>query len=390
MSAVVLCVLSLTACRSPEPEVPQPTDEAIAHEVTITPEQQQAIGLTTALAVEHQVGPTIESFGRVIPRQQGRAQVTSPVAGRVTTQSAERIPAPGTVVRRGQLLAEVEQTYTALERVQLDVGYAGAGGAAQEAKAALDAAAAEYQRSQTLFTAKIVSRKRVEEAKAAWLQAQSRFETAQRQATSYGTATVASGKQLRRFALTAPIAGVVVQADLTAGQQVDTTTPLFVIADSSTVWIEAPIFEDDVQKIEQTRPVTIRTPGDSQASWIGRPRYTGTVVDPLKRTTSFVYEVANADGRLRLGMSVTVALPIGPERLLVTVPEAALIEGEKGNGVVYIRRSPTQVVEQHVTIGERRDGFVAVTGDITAGQELVVTGVSELFGMASGRLMTEE
>ena len=390
MSAVVLCVFGLMACRSPEPEAPQHTDEATAHEVTVTLEQQQAIGLTTAVAVERQVEPTIESFGRVIPRQQGRVQVTSPVAGRVTTQSAEGIPTPGTMVRSSQLLAEVDQTYTAPERVQLDVGYAGAGGAAQEAKAALDAAAAEYQRSQTLFTAKIVSRKRVEEAKAAWLQAQSRFETAEQQAASYGTATTARGNQLRRFALTAPITGVVVQADLTAGQQVDTTTPLFVIADPSTVWVEAPIFEDDVQKIERTHPVTIRTPGDSQASWIGHPRYTGTVVDPLKRTTSFVYEVANADGRLRLGMSVTVTLPIGPERLRVMVPEAALMEGEKGSGVVYVRRSPTRFVEQQVTIGERRDGFVAVTGDVTAGQELVVTGVSELFGMAPGRLMTEE
>jgi len=87
---------------------------------------------------------------------------------------------------------------------------------------------------------------------------------------------------------------------------------------------------------------------------------------------------------------VTVTLPIGPERLRVMVPEAALMEGEKGSGVVYVRRSPTRFVEQQVTIGERRDGFVAVTGDVTAGQELVVTGVSELFGMAPGRLMTEE
>jgi cobalt-zinc-cadmium efflux system membrane fusion protein len=358
--------------------------------VTLTPEQQQAIGLTTAPAIERQVGPIVESFGHVIPRQQGRTQVTSPVAGRITPQSAERIPAPGTVVRGGQLLAEVEQIYTAPERVQLDVGYAGAEGAAQEAKAALDAAATEYQRSQTLFTAKIVSRKRVEDAKAAWLQARSRFETAQRQAASYGAATAASGNQLRRFALTAPITGVVVQADLTAGQQVDTTTPLFVIADPSTVWVEAPVFEDDVQKIERTRPVTIHTPGDPQASWIGRPRYTGTVVDPLKRTTSFVYEVANADGRLRLGMSVTVALPAGPERPMVMVPEAALMEDEKGSGVVYVRRGPTQFVEQQVRIGGHYDGFVAVTGDVVAGQELVVTGMPELFGMVPGRLMTEE
>ena len=180
------------------------------------------------------------------------------------------------------------------------------------------------------------------------------------------------------------------QADLTAGQQVDTTTPLFIIADPSIVWAEAPIFEGDLHKLQQTRTAVIRTVGEAQQSWTGRLLYAGTVVDPIKRTSSLVYEVDNTDGRLKLGMSVMITLPAGAEHPAVMVPESALLESEKEKGIIYIRRSPTQFSEKEVQIGDRRDGFVAITGDIKAGDELVVMGAPELFGMMPGRLATEE
>ncbi len=387
---VLLCIVTNMACHSQDTELLPSPEENQSRDVTLSEEQQQAIGLSTAPAEERKIGPVIESFGRIIPRVQGRVQVTSPVPGRVTPQSVERIPAPGTVVRQGQVLAEVEQTYTVSERVQLDVGEEGAGGAAAEAKAALDVAVAEYQRSQNLFAAKIVAHKRVEEAKASWLQAQSRYETAKRQEASYQRATTTKGEPLRRVALTAPITGVIVQADLTAGQQVDTVTPLFVITDPSIVWAEAPIFEGDLHKLQQTRTAVIRTVGEDQQSWTGRLLYTGTVVDPIKRTASLVYEVDNKDGRLKLGMSVMVTLPTGAEHPAVMVPETALLESEKGKGVVYVRRNATQFSEKEVQIGDRRDRFVAIAGDIKAGEELVVIGVPELFGMRPGRLAPKE
>lgn len=388
--AFFCCIVLGAACQPQAPEPENQTTDGKPGEFTLTAEQQQAIGLSTTPVISQTVNSIIESFGRVIPHQQGRVQMTSPIAGHVTPESGERIPSPGMAVRKGQILAEVEQTYTAPEQVQLDVGEEGAGGAAQEAKAALDTAAAEYQRSQNLLRAKIVSRKRVEEAKGAWLQAQSRYETATRQAASYRIATASGGGHLRRFALTAPIAGVVVQADVTAGQQVDTVTPLFVIADLSTVWVEAPVFEGDLENVDAKTAVTIHSVGTESRSWIGQPLSTGAVVDPLKRTTSLLYEVKNTDGVLRLGMSVTITLPTGPPQTVVMTPEASLIEREGRRGIVYVRRSPTTFAEQEVTLGVRRDGFVAIVGGVQIGDDVVVTGVLELFGTQPGRLVAEE
>lgn len=387
-------VMLIGACnQSEEPELVRQTNKAAAQVVSVTSEQQQAIGLTTAPAVLREIGPVLESFGRVIPRTQGRVQMIAPVAGLVTPQSAERIPTPGSVVRKGQLLAEIEQTYTVLEKVQLDVGEEGAEGIAQEALAALDAAEAEYQRSQQLFAAKIVGHKRVEEAKASLRQARSRYETAKRQAASYRVATTTGKDHVRRFPLLAPIDGVVVQADITAGQQVNTESALFVLADPSIVWVEAPVFEGDLRKIQQPRSATIivnSTEGDTFLSVVGRPLFTSPVVDPVKRTATLVYEVKNTNGQLKLGMSVTVAIPIGSTTLQVMVPEAALVEDAHHMGVVYVRQNPTEFAERTVKIGERRDGYVSVGGNLAVGEELVVTGVAELFGAMPGRLVTDE
>jgi membrane fusion protein, heavy metal efflux system len=331
------------------------------------------------------VRPVVESFGRVISRLQGRVQIASPVAGRITAQSATLIPSPGAAVHQGQLLAEVEQTYTAPEQVQLDIGEKGAIGAAQEAKAALEAAAAEYQRSQNLFQAKIGSRKRLEDAKAAWLQAQSRYETARRQQASYHAAITPSGGSLKRFPLTAPLAGVIVQADVTAGQQVDTTTPLFTIADLSTVWVEAPIFEGDLGRVDRNSEARIRSVSDAGMSWTGKSIYASDVVDPLKRAANLLYAVDNAAGRLKLGMSVSVLVPAGPEKQMVMVPETALVENGGGKGVVYVRQSPTLFAEKEVTIGMRQDGLVAVAGEVKEGDDIVTVGAPELFGQMPGR-----
>jgi len=115
------CLVSITACQRQDLEQgKQPTDTTPG-ELTLTVEQQEAIGLTTVPAVAQTVRPVLESFGRVVPRTQGRVLMTSPVAGRVTSASAEHIPPPGTVVHKGQVLAEIEQTVTAAEQVQLAV-----------------------------------------------------------------------------------------------------------------------------------------------------------------------------------------------------------------------------------------------------------------------------
>jgi multidrug efflux pump subunit AcrA (membrane-fusion protein) len=128
----------------------------------------------------------------------------------------------------------------------------------------------------------------------------------------------------------------------------------------------------------------------SQQSWTGNPIYASAVVDPVKRTAGLLYEVKNLDEQLKLGMSVIVALPAGPEQQAVMAPEAAVLENGGGKGLVYVQRNTGVFAEEEVALGIRQDGLVAITGDVRAGDEIVVTGASELFGKGPGRLPEAE
>src|SRR5262249_10160617 len=134
----------------------------------------------------------------------------------------------------------------------------------------------------------------------------------------------------------------------------------------------------------------ISSVGGAGETWTGSPLPTGEVVDPVKRTVNLLYAVDNTTGRLKLGMSVTVAVPAGSGAPAVMVPEAALIESAGGKGVVYVRRGPATFAEEEVGVGVRQDSLVAVNGEVKAGDDIVVTGASELFGKLPGRLVTEE
>src|SRR5712691_6919622 len=109
----LLYLALFAACAKKEEREERPKESEETKALTLTPQQQETIGLTTDKVVVRAVRPVIASFGRVIPRLQGRVQVASPVAGRITAQSVSFIPSFGAFVHKGQLLAEVEQTYTA-------------------------------------------------------------------------------------------------------------------------------------------------------------------------------------------------------------------------------------------------------------------------------------
>src|SRR5260221_6230168 len=87
---VTIGLLLCSACAHDQGEKQEKHEaNSDAKTLSLSAEQQELIGLTTATAVRRTIRPTIESFGRVIPRLQGRVLVTAPVAGRVTASSVK-------------------------------------------------------------------------------------------------------------------------------------------------------------------------------------------------------------------------------------------------------------------------------------------------------------
>ena len=186
--------------------------------------------------------------------------------------------------------------------------------------------------------------------------------------------------------LNAPIAGTVIERHLTLGQMVggDTTQHVFVIADLSTLWVTADIYEKDLPLIRPGEAVRVKAAAWPDAEFDGRIDYVGDTVDPATRTIKVRATVDNRQLLLKPEMFVTATVSTTSSVAVLTIPLAAVHGEGAGQPYVFAVVGDDRVVRRTVTLGSKWDGRVAVTGGLTA-QDRVVTAGSILLKAAADR-----
>ena len=96
---------------------------------------------------------------------------------------------------------------------------------------------------------------------------------------------------------------------------------LFVVTDLSQVWVIGDLYEQDFQTVHVGSEAALTTPAYPTLTWRGRVTYIDPRVDPQTRTAKVRVEVSNAEGRLRLGMYVTLAFTTPGGERTVVIPQ---------------------------------------------------------------------
>jgi len=179
-----------------------------------------------------------------------------------------------------------------------------------------------------------------------------------------------SGAPQRTMTLRAPVNGIVLQKNVVQGQAVMAGAPLFQIADLSTVWVEADVFENDLGavRVGQAAELTFDAyPGETVR---GRVAYLYPTVDPVARTGRVRIEMPNSGGRIRPGLFATVRIsaPLG-DRVLVIPRQAALVTGDRQ--LVFVEDSAGRFIPRLVTLGTETDSLVEVRQGLRAGERVV-------------------
>ena len=102
----------------------------------------------------------------------------------------------------------------------------------------------------------------------------------------------------------APSGGVVVEKLATAGDYVQTGTPLYRIGDISRLWANLEAYESDLAWLHYGQDVEFESQAFPGEVFVGKIRFIDWVVDPKTRTTSARVNVENAKNRLKPGMFV--------------------------------------------------------------------------------------
>lgn len=181
-------------------------------------------------------------------------------------------------------------------------------------------------------------------------------------------ATVESNASLSSYAITTPIAGVVMRRDVEVGGLAG-DAPLFEVADLSEVWVDLHVFGRDAQRVRIGAEVQVERIADgTRATASIAQMLPAADVDSQSLTGRAV--LANADGLWRPGMAVQAEVSIGTTEAALRVPLGALQRME-GRDVVFVRRGDTYAAAP-VTLGVRDGAFVEVKNGLSSGDEVVV------------------
>jgi Cu(I)/Ag(I) efflux system membrane fusion protein len=313
--------------------------------LVVSAEERARLGIVLATAENRELVRQVRLVGRVVPAETAARTVTSKVDGFVDRLYVDFT---GRAVRQGEPLFDLYSPIlvAAQQELLLAVRLRNSLGAAPSAEAA--------QNADSLVAA---SRRRLEY-----------WDISADQIAELEL----SGAVRRTLTLRAPVSGVVLQKNVVQGQAIMAAAPLFQIADLSTVWLEADVFENDLAAVRVGLSADVSFdayPGDVMR---GRVTYVYPTVDPVARTGRVRIELPNPGGRVRPGLfgTVRITAPLGA-RGVVIPRQAALVTGDRQ--LVFVEDSLGRLMPRLVTLGAETDSLVEVRAGLRAGERVVAT-----------------
>ncbi|MEW6151109.1 MAG: efflux RND transporter periplasmic adaptor subunit, partial [Pseudomonadota bacterium] len=182
-------------------------------------------------------------------------------------------------------------------------------------------------------------------------------------------ASIESNQSLTVYDLKAPIAGTVIDRQISLGEYVSEQKPSFVVADLSTIWVDLSIYRQDLRRVRIGDEVLI-DPDDGAGDIKGKISYLAPVGASETQTAIARVVLSNPDGRLRPGLFVTARLILAERKVAVAVRTGA-IQTFENKSVVFVREGDDKLEARPVELGDSDQKFVEVRAGISAGERYV-------------------
>ncbi len=264
----------------------------------------------------------------------------------------------GDEVTEGQLVATLDSP-----------DFAAARGDYVKAKSALRLARHALNRQHDLADAKIAATKDVEQAQTDFDNAESELDAAASRLRAFGFDPDKDASD-QFLPVRSPVSGKVV--DITAANREfrnDNTTPLFTIADLSTVWLTADEQERDLRFLKKDQEIVATLEAYPGELFKGRVLFVGDIIAPDTRTAKVRIAFANSDGRLKPGMFATVKV-LGFPEMLVTVPTTAVVQVGQ-SAFVFEQVKPRTFQPREVTLGRQEGDRIVITKGLESGASIL-------------------
>ena len=185
---------------------------------------------------------------------------------------------------------------------------------------------------------------------------------------------VPSAVDITLLELKSPIDGTIERRQFSATERVAAGEELFVIADTSRLWVEADIRGGDwaALVVSEGDPVWVTTPATGDTAWEAHVVYIGREVDPTSGAAPLVAALDNAEGKLRPGLFARIEAPTSPKVEALVAPSEAIVD-LNGEPTLFVPAGD-EFKPVGVTIGRRFDGLVEIVSPLSAGDTIVTSG----------------
>jgi cobalt-zinc-cadmium efflux system membrane fusion protein len=342
--------------------------------VVLSPAAMKEAGLRVEAASAATVRDTIDAPGVLALDERHTARIGSQVEGKVVevlVEIGDRVAAGRELAR--MISPVVHEAWASYRKAVVE---------RRRAEAALKLAVQQEERVKRLYADKAVPLQELQRAAADRASAEDSLAVAgielrrAQEAMEHLGITNAedpAGESGEQIPVRSPLAGVVLERQVTEGGAVTAGSPLFVVSDLSSLWALAEIDETVLPHISTRQPVEVRVAAYPTERFAGTVSWVADVVNPKTRRVTVRCEVPNPDGRLKPDMYATVTLAASDEHPVVVVPAAAVVEID-GRAALFVETAPGRFARRDVVTGPEREGRVQVRSGLAPGDRVVVAG----------------
>jgi cobalt-zinc-cadmium efflux system membrane fusion protein len=359
-------VLMLSACGDKAPTTPAAASaEADPLSVVIKPEMATQFKVSPLQMQE--ITPWLEISGRIEANDRSVTRIGAAVTGRVTEVLAE----VGDRVQRGQALARVASS----ELTTAQMGFLKAHSAASQAERAVD-------RARQLIQADVIGSAELQRRESELAVARAELRAAGDQLRLMGLPSEAidrlkdQGTLHPLAAVSATLAGVVIERKVSNGQVTQPGDHLFTVADLDTVWVVGALPEQTARSVQTGQTVMIEVPALGNRSLSGKIVYVGDTVSPETRSVTIRTQVDNPKRDLKPQMLATMRVRGGTQETLAVPAQAVVRENDRDH--VYVRTAEHRFRLTPVELGPAQDHVRPVIKGLSAGAEVVTEGAFHL------------
>lgn len=304
----------------------------------------------------------IKLNGKIEPDEAKEARVYSLVSGKIQKANVEL----GDYVQKGQVLAQLQSVEVAGITNDLSL-----------ATSNVEMAKKAMETQKELYEGNLATERDYLNAKIEYNKALSELNRAK-------SVSAISGGNSASYVLRAPITGYIIEKNVTNNSEVrqDNNANLFTVADLSTVWIIANVYESDIAGIHLGDPVIVNTLVSPDKEYTGKIDKIYNVLDPSTRTMRVRISMNNPRGELKPEMFARVKVKGQSSGRMLSIPSQAIVL-DNSKRYVIIRQQDSLSIRP-IELIKRIDSRAFVRG-VNAGEQVVTSNQVFLFEALNDR-----